>query len=213
MRKITFYILFITTCFLNTNANSQQLADTIFVLKESIDSNIHKIFIEPNKNSIYYESIGDFHSFPKSSKKEKLKLGRLPKKWVSLHLYKEKFYLYAPCDYCFNSKIGFIQNEISFENCEIISYKIDGFEKINNLKYTFNYNNYNKIDIYIIDKKRGIAVFKYKNADNEINYQLMADLKKIKKFQIIINDCRDSKTKEFEFETIDFEKIITKTEN
>jgi hypothetical protein len=181
-------------------------------LKESIDSNIHKIFIEPNKNSIYYESIGNFHSFPKSSKKEKLKLGRLPKKWVSLHLYKEKFYLYAPCDYCFNSKVGFIQNEIFLENCEIISYKIDGIEKTNDSKYIFNYNN-NKLEIYIIDKKRRIAVFKYRNTNNEINYQLMTDLNKIKQFQIIINDCRYSKTKEFKFETIDFEKLIAKTEN
>lgn len=89
----------------------------IYLLKE----NNHSIFIERNKNSIFYDKICnfDFGTFDKESyhssidylKENKIRLtkvstGDFPKRWITLKQYKGKFYTYYPSDFYSHFKIG-----------------------------------------------------------------------------------------------------------
>lgn len=211
MKKIIFFVI-VTINLLFNKLSAQNVSDTIFLLKEKSGLDIHNIFIDPNKDSKNYDLINNFNVFQNILNTKKLKFLDIPNKWIPLYIYHKNYYLYLPCD-CFDMRIGLTRHNILFEGCEITKHKIINLSKKNNLVYNVTYTNYNKkgydrLEIHIIDKHKGIAIFKHIINKTEIYYQLMLDSNKARSFPIIVNDCRYSKTIEFEFETIDFKKIL-----
>lgn len=192
---------------------SQNQKDTIFLVKEKIDTDVHKVFIEPNKNSIIYKYISDFSKFPRTSKVSILSTLNIPERWVPIYKYKKKYYLYYPSDLCTNYLIQITQKQVSFNGCELSSFKINSRIKLikeNNYKLEYEDASIKKniiFEIYYIDKKRGVAVFKY-TRNNSISYQLMVNAAKIKQFPIIVNTCKQCKANEFSFDEINYKKLI-----
>lgn len=208
MKKLNLFVIATLINLLSSNLFAQNVTDTVFLLKEKS----HTIFIEPNKNSVNYEYFSDFSSFPKKTVKT-TKILEISSKWVPLYQYKNKYFLYRPCDLGTNFRICLSNNKIAFEGFEINLFNIGSkLKKSNDTLYKLSFKDplkgVVKIEIQIIDKEKGVAVFKYISSNDEISYQLMIDSNKLKLFQIIVNDCIFSKAKEFEFDKIDFQKII-----
>jgi hypothetical protein len=90
----------------SSNLLAQSIKDTLFLLKKKNASEIHTVFIEPNKSSKNYKSINDFSSFTKASDKDKIIYKNLPLKWIPFYSYKSNYYVYLPCDFSSNQKIG-----------------------------------------------------------------------------------------------------------
>jgi len=178
----------------------QNKKDTIF-LKNTLEN---KIYIEENKNSTFYKEIDDF-SFA-NEKEECLN-------WVSFQKYKNKYYLYLPCDNGNLNKISISNSQISIKAMESYNFKIKKFKKYNNYyKYIGFIDGSDvkiKLEIKIIDKINQIAVFKYTNFKSKsIDYQLMINSKNINSFEIIINECYNEKVKEVEFDNLNLEKLF-----
>lgn len=201
MKKYILSLMFFTL-----NSLISQTKDTLFLLKDKD----HKIYIDPNKKSKCYEQINNFKSFPKLNSKKLV----LYNYWIPLKKYDFKYFLYAPCDWGQNIKIAIYDNNIYFEGWEISSYNLLKSSKISLNHYSISYlgidNNLEKIEIFYIDKKKGIAVFKFIRNKNEITYKLMLESNKSKLFPIIVNDCKNDKFNEFNFQDIEFQKEIKK---
>jgi hypothetical protein len=215
MKKLIFLVILTVTNLVSSNLFAQKLTDTIFLLKEKNDSEFHVIFIDPNRQSNKHKSIIDFSSFPKVSKKNKIRHENLPAKWIPLYSYEGDFYVYYPCDFSTNQQIHLTNKTLFFKDFELYRYQIDSFEKEND-RFIINYNGFEnektKIEITIVDQKRKIAVFKYIRNNSDIDYELMIASKNVSLFPIIVNECRYSKAKEFLFDVIDFETMIKSRE-
>ncbi|UQD55504.1 hypothetical protein [Flavobacterium sp. K5-23] len=194
-----------------SNLFAQHLSDTIFLLKENNGFERHEIFIEPNKNSDNYKDIIDFSSFPEISNKNKNRYKEIPSKWIPLYSYKMDYYVYSPCDFSTNQQVGIYDKAIFFNDFELYNYQINSSKESNNkciIYYKGLENEKTKLEIFILDKKKGVTVFKYTRKNNEVDYRLMVVAENARLFPLIINKCINGKTKEFEFEKIDFENII-----
>ena len=187
---------------------SQKIKDTVFLKKEKN----HSIYIDSNPYSPYYEMLTNFKSSEKNKNLINDKDLDLPKKWIKLYLYKNNYVLYAPCDWCYNSLINFSSKNIFFEECEFSSNKVLLKNKIKKNKYLFKFENSlkkkTKLTISIVDPKRGIAIFEFENEKNGKKYELFLDCAKIKNHPVIVNDCKFNKTSEFNFDEIDFKKLL-----
>ena len=212
MKKLNLFVIATVINLLSSNLFAQNVTDTIFLLKEKS----HNIFIEPNKNSKNYKDINTFRSFPKTSDKNKIIYKNLPQKWIPLYSYKGTYYIYLPCDFSSNQKISLYNKDIFFEDFELYSHRINLFKKIND-KYVINYNgfekNKTKLEIIIIDKAKGIAVFKHTRNNNEIDYKLMVDSNKVRLFPIIVNNCEYERTEEVVFDKLNFEELLNRKNN
>lgn len=186
---------------------AQKESDTIFLLKEKG----HTIYLEPNKNSINYESLSNFSHM--ELKNETFEILGLQPKWIPLYSYKSNYYLYLPCDLGTGSRISISNNRISFEGFEIYSFAIDSkIKKIDDTYYKFTYKDFeNKsvcIEIHIIDSQKGVALFKFILENRTVSYRLMVNSENLKAFPLIVNNCISNRTKEVRFDEINFDKML-----
>ncbi len=70
-----------------------------------------------------------------------------------------------------------------------------------------------KLTIHQIDSKTGLSVFESTNESEMYKYRLYIPIESAKKFDMIVNYCDNQKQMEFDFDQIDFEKLIKKTAN
>jgi hypothetical protein len=222
MKQLTISILFLIICF----TTKAQLKDTVF-LKREIDLYTppvyHAIFIDTTQkirnlitdfgfgtfdSSTYFQELHRIknqirsHQFPKS----------IPKKWVSLYLYKNEYYLYAPSDWGYSYKF-----EIT--DTTTIDYGMEGPEpsviksivQLSSSEVVINRkNNWNKpsVKIKVIDPDRGIAVITFGSSTKKgTEKRLMVSVDKAYKFKAIVNYCDTDKVFEWDFEKVDFSKI------
>lgn len=172
--------------------------DTAFIKKD-----IHqKIYIEKNKNSNYYKEINNFQDFEAIDSKEKINQLGIANKWIRVYKYEGQYVLYAPCDWINDTKIVIDDNKIQFKNAETIDYKIKSLRKKDGkvfIKYKDTFLKKNVlIKIIPVDKEKGIYQF---TEDGCKGYQyIMADANKYQNFDILVNECIDSKFQEYKFE-------------
>ncbi|WCM42082.1 hypothetical protein MG290_14300 [Flavobacterium sp. CBA20B-1] len=202
--------------------------DTLFLKKDTDYGSLQSVFIEKNKNSVFYNYILDFEfdEFDKQHfqwsldylMKNKISLTKqkniLPSnKWIQIKFLNNDFYAYHPCDF-----FTFFQASITDSTyLEItgegpVANKILSQRKISNatfeIKTTGMYQQNRTIKIYLINQDKGIAVFEeHLNDGSQFRY-LMAESNKIKKLPFIVNRCDNYKQEEFEFEEPDFERLI-----
>lgn len=207
--------------------------DTLFLVREKSEAYYHAVFIDKNKSSKFYDAISCFgfdeydnehyNATLEYLKENNITLKRkiingLPLKWIAFYQYKGNFYTYKPSDFMNHYKISITDTTfIDYEGEGPVANEIIDFTKIDNYTFRFHLTGSHKANrelvIYIIDSKNGIAVFedKYTNAiwgDKEESTYLMIAADKIKNFPIIVNYCETMKQNEFEFDELDYKKII-----
>lgn len=175
--------------------NSQVKNDTIFIKNDKSQ----KIFIESNRDSDYYKYLDDFKNFKITKNYSNI----MNQKWIRIYNYNSGYFLYAPCDWTYDTKIIIDRKYLQIKNSEISHYKIKHIKKKNDeilVKYSDPYSP-KKLNLKIIpiDKKLGIYRFIFEDSVMKVEY-MMIQAQKNKNFDIIVNDCKYEKTKEFEFD-------------
>jgi hypothetical protein len=89
-------------------------------------------------------------------------------------------------------------------------FPIDSFYRINGRHYGVCYNGSMTIDIFMVDHKKGIAVFKYdyRSDTRSKRYELMVDAQKVKNFPIVTHPSTGNKMRPLHSDRVDFEGMI-----
>ena len=221
--KIILSAFLIFPVFLNAQERKN---DTLFLEKSTKEGSSQSVYFDTHKNSKAYNEISnfDFNEFDEQSyqssfdylRENNVKITKqkiiLPiKKWVILHQYKNKLYAYKPCDFISHYQVSITDSVyIDYTGEGPIANKIVSQKKVNNNTYKLHLNGVFGINriltIKLINQEKGIAIFKEQNGNDFIEY-VMIDATKIKKVPLIVNRCDVHKQQEFEFDTIDFEKL------
>ena len=126
--------------------------------------------------------------------------------YLPIYLYSGKYYLYKPCDGYNDKNILINDKSVTINTGEDQYFKISN--KIKNKRKTSyvltNQNINTELEIKKVNKK--IYVVKFNN-----EYYLMTNLKQIKKFPIIVNDCPQEKVNEFIFDNINTKSLFEST--
>ncbi len=171
----------------------------------------------------------EFFMYCKNLKERNLILRRfniqnLLSEWLQLHEYKGKYYLYVPCD-------GMYRQDLILTDSLLIQYGmmgpipsiIDSFVKIRQSRFKIVLSDsavwdglfLKEVNIHFIDLSQKIAVWKftYQYFNNskvvlENQFRLYVMKENAKKFDMIVNFSKFRKEREFEFDSIDFRKLI-----
>ena len=177
-----------------------QTKDTIFLKKEK-GHNIYKI---QNRNSKMYNDLSNFKNFDEGKTEKIMKIG-LNSKWIRIHKFNNEYFLYAPCDWCNDTKLQINDDFLQVSGCELIKEKIKSVKKINEKEYNiifisrFPQKHKTNLRIKLIDSKYGIYEFRYPDG-LELRKMLFIKDSDFRKFDIINNDCKFEKSAEFEFD-------------
>jgi hypothetical protein len=193
----------------------------------------NSIYIDPNPGSKYYRRLADF-SFDTLAAgginiftetlaarkiiRQKINILDLPKEWVPLFLYKGAYYLYIPSDWGNTMRLMLTDSTFIMRGMEdpwispLVSLK-----KINNTLYTIGYLQLfpeknpppeRRINIYIIDPVKQVAVWEFPDeTDEEYRRMLYVSKEHVKDFPVIVNQSAGKAT-EYDFEKIDFKKLL-----
>ena len=220
-------ILTLLLCGLSGVAMAQK-QDTVFLKARTSEG--HSIYIDPNRNSKAYQLIANT-SYAAPDREYKMSLKELskhrtksfkksntldiPLKWYALKWYKGRYYVYAPSDWS-SVRILISDSTFIFQQMERAISLIHQIEKTGTDRYsilrTQEYaSRRSKVNIYMVDRKRGIAVFEnlYDDPQNKgSSYELMVDLNKIKNYPVIVNYSPHHKDLEFAFDEPDFKALL-----
>jgi len=206
-------------------AQTMIIPDTTFIERDTVNGNYHAVFIDTARSSLYYDYINTF-TFDESDSAgyqtsvDCLKpfsyinndIFGLPKRWLSLNIYKGNYYLYSPSDYVNNYRVAITDsNYIGYYNDGPQATKINSITETNQKTYRLELSNCNnttaELFIHLIDPQRGIAVFEFPYVTIEGRYILMVDADKAKNFPIIVN-YGTVKFTEFKFEQPNFDRLL-----
>lgn len=213
MRILIRYMIVLLFGFYHPSSALAKESDTIVIRKLKSEDQLTQAitYINPVSNSWHYDSLMKTSlSFKKKSVKA------FPDGiWIALVQYQQKPYLYFPCDLGNLFKIE-ISGDIlrihmmETEDHQILSKKPikDGFSFI----VTDQVNKKQQINFYQLDKKRGLSILEFINAEGVINRALMVSGIHLNEFPMIVNKC-DAKVQEINFEKIDFEKLLKEKTN
>lgn len=154
----------------------------------------------------------------KKAEKEKNTIpSGLPREWIPLYLYNGEYYVYSPCQNI-NMRYKFYNASLLHPMGHDLPYFVDiKVKTIRSNEYSIRgkseIGGNQDLNIYIIDPKRGIAVFEETNDDDLPTLQLMLDARKAKEFPLIIHECEYMLNHEFEFDEPDFPALLSKFRN
>jgi hypothetical protein len=142
-------------------------------------------------------------------------LGGFPRKWNSVHVLKNKYFVYSPSDWISNKGYYVSDSAIFVVKSDpddlllILDYK-NGAKN----QHTFRLVNYAgdklELQIRLVDAASGIYLWAFKNHGGT-SMQLMQDSRFVNRLPMIVADCGDEKfVLEFDFDEPDFEKILGK---
>lgn len=212
-------------------ASKHKGSDTIFISREITKDYYHTIYIDTKRQSEYYKWLTDFtfdeddkssydgtYKYAKSKNPDSYKRTNftdLPQQWIPVYPYKNKYYLYAPSDWGNAGKRMINDSSFVFwymdgpSPAPLQSIKQQG-NNIYVLEIASIYDKSSppeKVTIYKIDKKTELSVFEFSKASYEPEYRLYIPVKSAKYFYMIVNDS-DMKQDEFEFDKINYQKLI-----
>lgn len=215
--------------------------DTTFLLKKYYSDFTQSVYIEKNRKSRPYKRLLNFtlsesdinqykdlikvYTEKNYTLHKKHELYNLPGNWVPLYSYQGKYYLYCPCEGGFNGRrqindSTLICNYIDGPYPFIINSTKQLSPTVYLIKTAESYSNGDLIRkpkdlyIYIIDPVNEIAVWQYTTNAGKPSYTLYVSEKKARNFDMVVWDCSYEKEfDEFEFDQIDFEKLIEQCKN
>jgi len=208
-----------------------ELNDTIFVYRKITKEFYHAIYINKNRKTIEYKWLSDF-SFDENELQtykayfknyiekqdgiyKKVNATELPKNWIPIYQYQNKFYLYGPSDWGNADKR--IINDSSFViwymdgpvPIPLISVKQDSNKYLLEMKGYFNkVDKKQRLVIHQIDQKTKLSVFEFLDNSEKYRYQLYVPKESINHFDMIVNYCEHQKQLEFKFDEINFKALI-----
>lgn len=186
----------------------------------------NKVFIETDRKSTYYNEALDFSYEGKSMNEafendtvkhlKHFDTSMLPDEWVPLYKHKDKYYIY-------NSANGYDKKVLSdtlviYYRWEPIYFIMDKFERISPNEYRIQtkdnipgeFYSPDILNVYIVDTINNISVWEYKmNSDSVYRYKLFVPKENAKKFALVVNKANE-RPPEFEFDPIDFKKLLKK---
>jgi hypothetical protein len=206
--------------------------DTIFIHREVTTDYYHAIYIDTTRKSKFYNWLTDFEfdksdlqsyqgnyqyvkeKFPNSYKT--VNMIDVAENWIPVFKYKSSYYLYAPSDW--GNAGRRIINDSAFVYWYMdgpLPVPIRNFKKLARNKYKLEIEDLvNKSEkkkqliIYTIDSKTQLSVFEFSDEPEQYRYQLYIPRENTKYFDMIVNYCDNQKQFEFEFDKIDFDKLI-----
>ncbi len=222
----------------NTFSGDINKADTIIIHKEITNDYRHIIYIDQSHDSQEYKWLVDFQfnednrstyevnyeyfKKEKAASFKKQKSVGLPKHWLPVYSYKNAYYLYAPSDW--GNAGRRIVNDSAF-----VYWYMDGpypvplqsVNKVNKYKYVLSiadhlHNDNDSITtltLHIIDPKSKLTIFEFSNASGNSHYQLYIPVENADKFDMIINHCNNQKQMEYNFEKVDYVKLLKDSDN
>jgi hypothetical protein len=204
--------------------------DTFYIRRQIVNDSIAEaVYIDSNQNSNFYYNVFNFDdtdvdnivSYIKGVHEKRVALKTyktygLATQWVPLYLFRSKYYLYHPSDWGNRGMKYLTKWSLMFYDMD--GYRplaIQSFAKIKNnifnikLIQTMEGDEYlpEEVNIYILDKLNNLAVWEYK-AGNSSTYQLMIPKEHARQYPIIRITSDFGKRGEYEFEQIDFKKLI-----
>lgn len=202
--------------------------DTVFLYQEKTAYSRQAIYIDPSNTSKRYEQMSMFNLtdydrelFDLSYKLltnnkpdvfRKVALQGLPTQWMPLYPYKQKFYLYAPCEW------GYLGQRILSDSALIAKYSdgatpypLESIEKVKPNKYQLKLvengdERYKDCMIHVLDTVSFLSLWEYLNVDGQARYQLYIPKESMKKYQIIVNQCNEE-TDEFSFDEMNYDSL------
>jgi hypothetical protein len=213
-----------------TYTDSNVMVNDTFFVKRSVinDSVAYAIFIDTNRKSEYYNNVYNFdytdmdnvvNYLEAIGKKhimlEKFNTYGLVREWRPVYQLHSKYYVYKPSD------SGYKGTKYLTHSLFMV-YSMDGYSPIAMQSFTkINDDIFNiklkhgipedqgmptEVNIYIIDKKTKLAVWEYKTGKFS-EYQLMVPMANARQYPIVVITS-DNKQPEYDFEVIDFKKLI-----
>lgn len=174
--------------------------DTIFIEK----TEVYSIYYEPNINS---------------EQAKQLIKAESKYNYIELQRYKEKYCLYAPCDWINYKSISIKKDSVFVDFGEMNSYGIIKKQKNRKEKMTlydlqnqFGTRAYLVIKKIKIEKGSSVAIIKFYLQETKVTpfYLLMVRTAKAKRYPIIVNNCPYNKGNELKFDRIDLENWFNK---
>ncbi|MEY8727795.1 hypothetical protein AALN28_19305 [Bacteroides xylanisolvens] len=212
--------------------------DTTVILKEYDKKNGKQclntiIYIEPNKNSIYYKEIAqpiflhsghgqyDLDAWRKYRlEKQKtplsnIDLSGLPTDWIPLHSYKNHYYVFKPCEIDVPFRRCLTDSTLAYYSMEFYFNAIQKLEKKSNSLYHIELESQDEsslsptqIYIHIIDRQKKVAIWEYRKENNS-EYELMIPIESAKYFDMLV--CHTFMDKFFYVKLLKFDEIDFKT--
>lgn len=187
--------------------------DTVFLSRQMRDGKWYsKVYIEKKKNSSRYTSLRSFGSRSSAAASKPFPFG----KWIELKQYKDRMYLYYPCEMGANnfraeiSKTHYFLSRIEDDNAPITS-----LHRVKPWHYTFDASmpgtgqkQKQKVNIYQLDKEKGIAIIEQLGAAPE-RFYLVVSADKMANYPLIVHDY-NAKTDEYSFTPPDFNQLLRK---
>jgi hypothetical protein len=192
----------------------------------------NNVYIDNNRDSKNHGLLADFSfteeanliKYTEKLKKRNIRLSKipaqgLPTEWIPLNVYKNKYYLYMPSDGGYLNRRMITDSLLVFWLMEgptpyplqSITKKDAGTWAIRSTDLFVKMEGFTRpeiLNIYIIDPKTNMAVWEYKSeTEKNYSYELCIPRENIKDFDIIVNDGNE-KSPEFDFDKIDFKKLL-----
>jgi hypothetical protein len=233
LRPLLSFFLF--ACAMSCAGTSGQISevktnDTLFIYRNVSPDSYHAIFIDTLRVSQHKSRLANFDfsgsdqkTFRDQYESTKIKSARefakhpisLSRNWLPVFQHKEKYYVYAPCDWG-------VTGRISLADSAFIRWSMDGpapvpiasVDSDDTLRYRVALTDENEpapiqLTIHRIDPLTKLSVFEYVGA-GEVWYELRVPAENVRYFPIIVNYCRDEKQSEYSFESIDFNQLLSR---
>lgn len=176
-------------------------------------------WLVPKPNNKYVINIyADYIKHIKENFKQDLVINNIkdfPRKWNSIYVHKNKYFLYSPSDWMMNTGYYISDSVIYITKSDpsdlyfILDFKPKSID-LSEFQIINYFGEHKVIRIQLVDFENGIYIWTFLNQQNEIESRfLMQDSKFTKRLPMIVCDCGENKCfMEFEFDKPDFDKII-----
>lgn len=225
-------LFFLISIFFIQNSFCQLYSsDTIFLKRGNISNSFHRVFVLNNfstyhtqlfqnmqKDSVHIAEVNAILNAGLSNKKVPMLSNLLLGEWMSLHSYKGKLYAYSPSEPYINSYMNLTDSSIEINDFSdgIIPMRITEIAKTKNYGIVFIvkglYEYTRQVTFYFLNKEMDLALVETTNQAKEKRYEIMATKNKIFHMPIIVNDCLTSRVGEWQFDKINYRKILNSRE-
>jgi hypothetical protein len=204
--------------------------DTFFLKRKTMNGVKHQqVFIDTHKSSRYYDMVFGLNQFDnenikyylnelaKSKKKlDHVNLGDLPTEWRPVVKFHGKYYLYYPSDTGTKGTVMVSDSTLMpyYFGDDYLPIALTSVTKSGDIVYNLKTTHYvptdrscpTEVNIYVLDKVTKLSVWEIKG-EHPIQYRLMIPRETMRSLPVIVNSSAN-KEPEFDFEKIDYQKLI-----
>ena len=205
-QKYIFRIQYILSFFFFTTMSFAQKKDTLF-LKISNNMPEQIVFIDTAYSIFHREIINILLNNDRHKESSTIISNRILANqknifdnWISVEVYKNKYYAYYPSESFHNTYISVNQDSIRYNdfNEGFVAYKISKIKSKKNVAKVF-FTNENNIENIFLFRRVGNEVIKFKPTSQSKKSIYLTSVKKYISLPIIVNYCPTNRCQEFYF--------------